>query len=197
MSEFQEDLQNLFHVVRTHFSALALADILETILELFLKTEEKLFAGVLNEDYIRKQYVYGIRNALSLSILQRAVEQPVSEAMESLIQRVDQQKTKPVRSAMVYVEENYQNPMRLEDVAAYVNLNPVYFSNIFKRETGENFTDYLTKYRMEEAKRLLRDTGNTIREIAEQTGYTDTRYFSKLFKKVVGIKPSEYRKIYG
>ncbi|EOS77641.1 hypothetical protein C819_00751 [Lachnospiraceae bacterium 10-1] len=194
---FKELMGGFFRYARNHFSSSSLFKLLEEILELFLQTKERLSAGRLNEDYIRKQYIYGMQSAVSLLDLQKAVIRPVSEAMDQLADFVEQQNKKPVRMAFVYVEENYAKQIHLEDVASYVNLNPVYFSNVFKRETGENFTDYLTNYRMKIARELLCATNDSMNEIAEKTGYQDARYFSKLFKKSVGIKPSEYRKIYG
>lgn len=194
---FKEQIKAMFHFVRKAFSSGALFELLIEILELFLQTEDRLFAGKLNEDYVRKQYMYGLRSAVSLLTLQEAVIKPISDAMENLVSIVEQQNKKPVRLAFAYVEENYAKQIHLEDVAVYIGLNPVYFSNIFKKETGENFTDYLTSYRMKIAKELLRNTNDSIHEISGKTGYQDTRYFSKLFKKSVGIKPSEYRRIYG
>lgn len=84
---------------------------------------------------------------------------------------------------MSYIEEHYFEQVRLEDVAAEVGLNTAYFSDVFKKSTGENFTDYLTHYRLERAKDLLREGTLTISQIALKTGYADTRYFSKLFKR--------------
>lgn len=60
-----------------------------------------------------------------------------------------------------------------------------------------NFTEYVKNYRIEISKKLLKDTNKNISEIAYETGFADARYFSKQFKKTVGIKPTEYRKIYG
>lgn len=197
IDSFKEQMKMLFREVHNRFSFLPLMDFLAEVLELFLQTEKTLFPEQINEDYIRKQFFYGVRGAVSLLALQKAIVKPISEAMESLVQLVEQQNKKPIRMAFAYVEENYSKQIRLEDVALQVDLNPVYFSNVFKKETGENFTDYLTNYRMEVAKELLRNTNDSINEIAEKTGYLDNRYFSKLFKKSVGIKPSEYRKIYG
>lgn len=71
-----------------------------------------------------------------------------------------------------------------------------YFSTLFKKETGRNFQNYLTEYRIEKAKELLRTTNETMMSVAEQVGYQDTRYFSQCFVKVVGVKPSLYRKMY-
>ena len=77
------------------------------------------------------------------------------------------------------------------------NVSGTYLSKLFKEEMGTGFTEYVTKVRLEEAEKLLADTVLSIMEIAAAVGYPDEKYFSRLFKKSTGIKPSEYRKIYG
>ena len=69
-------------------------------------------------------------------------------------------------------------------------------SSLFKKETGMSFTTYLTDVRIEQAKRLLKETSIGIAEIARMVGYNDAKHFSKLFTKTVGIKPVEFRKFY-
>ena len=105
-------------------------------------------------------------------------------------------KTRQVRMAQSYVEQNYAKNIGLESVAMAADLSSAYFSYLFKQETGQNFIVYLTDYRIKKAKELLKTSDMTVREIGEAVGFTDQRYFSKTFKKVVGIKPTEYRKFY-
>lgn len=105
-------------------------------------------------------------------------------------------KTRQVRMARAYVEQNYMEDIGLDEVAMAVDLSPAYFSFIFKQETGQNFIVYLTDLRIKKAKELLKSSMMTVREVGEAVGFTDQRYFSKTFKKVVGIKPTEYRKFY-
>lgn len=102
----------------------------------------------------------------------------------------------PIRMAKQYVQENYNRQVSLEDVAEAINLSPAYLSTMFKKEMGINFSDFLISCRMEAAKELLKTTDLPIAEVSEQVGYTDSRYFSKTFNKVVGLKPSVYRKLY-
>lgn len=103
---------------------------------------------------------------------------------------------KPVREAQKYLKKHYSEKIVLEDLVELVDLNPVYFSVIFKKETGTTITDYLIQLRIEAAKEMLRDTNDTIAAISENIGYKDTKYFSQLFQKIVGVKPSQYRKLY-
>ena len=86
--------------------------------------------------------------------------------------------------------------IKLDEIAKVTSLNSSYFSTLFKKETGENFSDFLIGCRLTEAKKLLKETTLTINEITSAIGYSDSKYFSKLFVKNVGITPSEYRKIY-
>ncbi len=102
----------------------------------------------------------------------------------------------PIRQAKEYIAQFYANPITLEEIARHVNYNPAYFSAAFKKHTGQNFSDYLTEFRIDKAKELLRTTQLSVIEISRQVGYNDNKYFRKLFKKVTGIKPSDYKKLY-
>jgi two-component system response regulator YesN len=104
---------------------------------------------------------------------------------------------RPVKMAMRYVEECCTQPLSLERVAEQVHLNPSYLSTIFKKETGQNFSDYLISCRINEAKRLLRESNLKIAQISYAVGYTDNKHFSKIFTKSVGIKASAYRTLHG
>ena len=104
---------------------------------------------------------------------------------------------KPIRIAKEYINENYHKPISLEEISSVIGFNPAYFSTMFKKETGENFIDYLAKIRIKNAENLLLQTDLTVDDVASAVGYADTKYFSKLFKKKTGLNPSQYRKLYG
>ncbi len=78
-------------------------------------------------------------------------------------------------------------------MAEYIQLSSYYLSKLFKKVEGINFKDYLIKVRMEKAKDLLRKDGKSIKETAIEVGYGDPNYFSRAFKKYVGINASEYK----
>ena len=99
-----------------------------------------------------------------------------------------------IKIAKKYIAENYQKNISMKGMAELVNLNPVYFSMLFKREVGINFLDYLNKYRLEISKQYLKQIQYNISEVTELSGFQDSKYFSKLFKKTFGITPTEYRK---
>lgn len=104
--------------------------------------------------------------------------------------------TKPIKQAKEYIQRNYNKEISLAKVAGHVHLTQTYFSVMFKRETGMLFSDYLLEVRINAAKILLETTNLGIADIAYRVGYSDARYFSKLFIKEVGIRPKEYRKLH-
>lgn len=103
---------------------------------------------------------------------------------------------KPIRMAKQYISQNYNTALSLESVSAYIGFNPAYFSSLFKKETGKNFMEYVMEIRIQNSKQLLIQTDKDIADIAMEVGYTDLKYFSKLFKKITGLSPSEFRRLY-
>ena len=93
----------------------------------------------------------------------------------------------------MYIFSNYKNDISLDDVSREVDISPYYFSKIFKKETGENFIEYLTNIRIEKAKELLENTDMSMKEICIEVGYSNPNYFSRSFKKNVGVTPTEYK----
>ena len=96
--------------------------------------------------------------------------------------------------ALAYIHKNYSQDIALNEVAHFVNMNRSYLSELFKKEIGDNFINYLTAYRMNKSKKLLRETNLSINEIAERVGYHNISYFTKIFKKYVDMTPRDYRK---
>ena len=97
-----------------------------------------------------------------------------------------------VKLAIDYIEQHYTSEISLDDVAKFVGISPQHFSKIFKMETGTNYVDWLSDLRIEQAKKYLSSGERTIKEICYLVGYKDPNYFSRIFKKIVGMSPSEY-----
>lgn len=93
-----------------------------------------------------------------------------------------------------YLEAHYTEDISLEDVAEQVNISPQYFSKLIKKTTGLNFIDWLSMLRVKKAKELFNTTNLTVKEVCFMVGYKDPNYFSRIFKKRIGITPSEYVK---
>jgi len=81
----------------------------------------------------------------------------------------------------------------LQNVADAVELSPAYFSILFKEQAGKNYKDYILNYKMKVAQSMLCHANVKITDVSEKLGYQDANYFSKVFKRVVGLTPSEYR----
>jgi len=100
-----------------------------------------------------------------------------------------------ILQAIRYVSANMDRRIGLEDVAAHLHMNPSYFSRMFKKETGETFTDFVIRMKMERARELLDTTNYSVGTICDMLGYDNQSYFIKTFKSAVGVTPMEYRRI--
>ncbi|WP_130859022.1 response regulator transcription factor [Gracilibacillus phocaeensis] len=108
--------------------------------------------------------------------------------------RKDNQYNRAVKEALDYIEVHYSEELTLKKVAQEVHLNASYLSGLFKEEINMTFSEYVTRRRIQEAKKLLLLTDLTNTEIAEQIGYQTSKYFIKLFKQYENVTPHVYRK---
>ena len=102
-------------------------------------------------------------------------------------------KSKYIEEAIAYLRAHYSEELTIADAAAAINLSEGYLSRLFKKETEYTFNNYLTLYRIHTAMRLLQDCHKKVYEVSEEVGFADMTYFSTLFKKFVGLTPSEYQ----
>lgn len=98
-----------------------------------------------------------------------------------------------IPKSIAYIRDNLDQNLTLQQVAAFVHLNPNHFSEMFKRELGMTYIEFVVRERMAKAERLLKETPLKVSEIAAKVGYEDVKYFGQLFKKHTGMTPSEYR----
>jgi two-component system response regulator YesN len=98
-----------------------------------------------------------------------------------------------VKKCIAFIRDNYHRNIGLSEAARHAEVSRSYLSFIFKQETGINFNAYLSRYRVEEAKKLLKSTNMRIYEVAEKTGFSNPYYFSKVFKEYTGLNCKNFR----
>lgn len=100
-----------------------------------------------------------------------------------------------VDKAIEYLKQHYNSDIRLEDLAFKSFISKNYFSKLFKQAAGISFSDYVQHLRVDEACSLLRNTDMKVIDIASQVGFKDIKFFYKIFRKITGKTPGDYRKI--
>jgi len=98
-----------------------------------------------------------------------------------------------VRQAMAYIHQHYAEPISRADLARRVALSEDYLTSCFRKELGVTPIAYLNRYRVNRARQLLTDTDQSVTEIALQVGFSDSGYFSRVFRREVGLSPEAYR----
>lgn len=93
-----------------------------------------------------------------------------------------------------YIQQHYMEPINLSDVASHFHFNATYLSSLFSAHNDEGFSEYLNRVRIDKAAELLITTDLPISDISLKVGYSDHSYFTKVFKKLKGQSPSQYRK---
>lgn len=142
-------------------------------------------------DYILKPIdAQDLNNAISAAIGQLEQESPyqtqkppaTAQSSNSIVQNVKE-----------FIEKKYMDDISLSDLADAFYLSKEHLSRLFKKETGQNLFSYIMDLKLGEAKRLLTETDRTLDDIAFSLGFSNGNYFSKVFKKNVGVSPSSYR----
>lgn len=119
------------------------------------------------------------------------------EEVCGIVNRQKEDDNQFVSRMIEYVKENYMDAnLSMAVIGEYLNLYPSYVSKVFKEKTGMGLLEYIHKYRIEEAKRLMKTTDEPINKIVTMVGYSNVRTFNRIFKKYSGETPSEFRKMY-
>lgn len=169
------------------------------VLELVMMLEkEALNAGdVKYECSYRGSYMREILGCKDRQELKKWFLDKIGEICSKIKDSREKETVSVVERAKVYILNNFQKDISLDEVSRQADISPYYFSKLFKQETGKNFIEYLTEVRLEKAKQLLGDYQYSIKEICGMSGYSDPNYFSRIFKKYEGVTPSEYRERLG
>lgn len=138
------------------------------------------------------EYLTTIRQANDIFTLEQAVTE-MFHTLKRNLQDTAGIQGQLTEKAMKYIEENITADLSLEQIADALHISASHLSRTFKKAAGISLTDYINQFRINKAKELLRGTDIYIYAVSEMVGYHDATYFSSMFKKLVGVSPSEYR----
>lgn len=175
-----------------------------------LKSEHRnmeitILTGYRDFDYAREAVTLGVRRFL----LKPSKMQEINEAVAAMTAALrEREKTETpeeegqntqagnfiVSTALSFMEEHYAEKLQLSDVAEHVYVSPWHLSKLINNVRGESFSEVMNGIRIRHAKELLKDPRLRIGDISEQVGFQDTAHFSRVFKKVAGMSPNDYRK---
>lgn len=142
--------------------------------------------------YLSSQFITQLYRQQTLEDLCLLMQEVLESFIESMFSSSD--KGNPyIRKALRYMQDNYSTHLELAQVANYVGLSPSYFSSLFKQIVGVSFREKLCQIRVEESKRLLLQKKYSLADIALAMGFPDQSYYTKVFKRIVGIPPGKYR----
>ncbi len=146
------------------------------------------------------ELIYRLQKQYSSKIMdEKSTEGPMfwlEEALESFISEIDYSpysSNSYVRAALRFMANNYNKPLTLQTVADEVGLSPNYLSSLFRKTVGISFSEQLCRIRVEESKRLLLSTTYSLTDIAIAMGFNDQSYYCKVFKRITGLAPGQYR----
>lgn len=165
------------------------------ILEFSLWAEHLAYekAGLSYQFNSRKNYLKEIFGMEDFTAQRTWFLDKVTSAAGNISQKEQKQASSLIEKAGAYIQKNFSKELSLDDVSREMNISPYYFSKLFKEETGENFVEYVTRVRIEYAKKLLEKSEYSIKRVCLESGFHDPNYFSRIFKKQTGMTPSEYR----
>lgn len=132
------------------------------------------------------------KGVLAEDELEQVLQALVSDGIER-----DRQTSEPVKLALAYIHQHYMNAISRGDICAVLGISENYLSRLFREELGLTLVEFINRYRTAMARQLLRETGTPITIVAQQVGFDDPAYFSRVFARYVGVSPRQYRQTAG
>lgn len=198
---FSKDKQVLYDYIDELFMKLQSMDasspnqIHNCAIDLILCTKQALKENKLNHELAtssNKQLFSALFRAHTIGQLVAHVKLIAGTAVDYLA--IDDDEFSPVvKQVMNQIQTRYADELSLKTLSLTLNIHPFYLGQLFQKETGESFSDYLNAYRIKKAITLLKTTTMKTSEISKQVGYWEPGYFYKQFKKYIGISPTKYR----
>lgn len=145
-------------------------------------------------DSISANYARFIENASSTDNFDNLVPYMIRSYCDLVKKRSTALYSEPVRQILVTIDASLDSDLSLKRFANELFLNTSYLSSLFKKETGLTLTDYVNQHRIDYAKRLLKSTTLSVQTVAATVGISDIHYFTRLFRRIVGCSPREFRK---
>ncbi len=153
-----------------------------------------LIHTVMTELGIKQEQVYLLPPGCSLIQLEELTRKEINDLADEINNWQNSGTQGMIEEAKEYIRRNFTKALSLEEMAERTGMSPYYFSKQFKAQTGVTFIDYVTSARIAESKNSLQYTRLSLKEIAYQIGYNDPNYYSRVFKKIEGVSPKEFRK---
>ncbi len=188
-----EDCEIIFLTAHDEFSYAKRAIAIHALDYLLKPCEEEELTAVMEEAMRR------IQKSRQFEKLNREQEQPDDPGTAGPEPDLWEEQEEPDRFGQAaekirrYIRKNYMKDISMQDAARMMNYSDAYFCKLFKQCFDQNFTAYLARFRINEARRLLQDKNASVREVSMLVGYYDANYFAKVFKRITGMNPSEYR----
>lgn len=165
-------------------------------------TMNTLFRKAIERNHVHPIYIHESSSDFGIRIEQADTMKALALLVMEMLQRYCYLARKysvavysePIRKAMLYIDLNLANPISTKEIAADQFLSPNYLSTRFHEETGKTISDFILEKRVKMACKQLRGENRSIQEIAASVGIGDASYFSKQFKKVMGLSPLQYQK---
>lgn len=164
------------------------------VIELLIRFKTELEDLKLEEDRMA-WFHEGMERVLQAGTIEELIQAMQDVAVASIETLEHDVKSPIIHQVLSLIHESYADTLTLKSLGAQYHIHPVYLGQLFHKETGESFTDYINKYRIEKAKQLLKGSHLKVHEIARNVGYWETGYFYKQFKKYVGVSPTDYKEL--
>lgn len=186
--ELLEQLKKCFYKSTCYFQN----SVKDLYYKLFLSIENARKRNLVSEAPVMESIADTINQCFTFSELHEALVRQTEDFFKNSRESVQEHPT--IHLIRSYISQHYMDDtLSVKDISEHVFLSTSYVCTFFKNETGQTLNQYLTEYRMEKAKLLLKDARYRITDISSRVGYSDGNYFGKSFKKHCGLSPSEYR----